>query len=127
MRFSTLILAMLLVMVHGKNRDADHYYSTAMAAAFLAHAMADTVVVATFMTSSHPACGDPVTPPQLDFSCVGDSWRAGAAAVNEPHLTSFDFVEAILRKTAPAACSPICAALWWPAIRPAGSSPCAMR
>ncbi len=90
----------LLVMVHGKNRDADHYYSTAMAAAFLAHAMADTVVVAPFMASSHPDCGDPVTPPQLDFSCVGDSWRAGAAAVNDPHLTSFDFVDAILRKAA---------------------------
>ena len=69
----------LLVMVHGKNRDADHYFSTAMAAAFLAHAMADTVVVAPFMASSHPDCGDPVTPPQLDFSCVGDSWRAGVA------------------------------------------------
>ena len=90
----------LLVMVHGKNRDADHYFSTAMAAAFLAHAMADTVVVAPFMASSHPDCGDPVTPPQLDFSCIGDSWRAGAAAVNEQHLTSFDFVDAILRKAA---------------------------
>jgi pimeloyl-ACP methyl ester carboxylesterase len=90
----------LLVMVHGKNRDADHYYATAMAAAFLAHAMADTVVVAPFMASSHPDCGDVITPPQLDFSCVGDSWRAGAAAVNEPHLSSFDFVDAILRKAA---------------------------
>ena len=90
----------LLVMVHGKNRDADHYFSTAMAAAFLAHDMADTVVVAPFMASSHPDCGDPVTPPQLDFSCVGDSWRAGAAAVNDPQLTSFDFVDAILRKAA---------------------------
>ena len=90
----------VLVMVHGKNRDADHYYNTAMAAAFLAHAMEDTVVVAPFMASSHPDCGDTITPPQLDFSCVGDSWRAGAAAVNDPHLTSFDFVDAILRKVA---------------------------
>lgn len=88
----------LLVMVHGKNRDADRYYGTAMAAAFLAHAMTDTVVVAPFMASSHPDCGDSVTPPQLDFSCVGDSWRAGAVAVNDAHLTSFDFVDAILRK-----------------------------
>ena len=90
----------LLVMVHGKNRDADRYYSTAMAAAFLAHAMEDTVIIAPFMASSHPDCGDTITPPQLDFSCIGDSWRAGAAAVNDPKLTSFDFVDAILRKAA---------------------------
>ena len=90
----------LLVMVHGKNRDADRYYSTAMAAAFLANALDNTVIVAPFMASSHPDCGDPITPPQLDFSCVGDSWRAGAAALNNPHLTSFDFVDAILRKAA---------------------------
>lgn len=90
----------LLVMVHGKNRDADRYYRTAMAAAFLANALDNTVVVAPFMASSHPDCGDPVTPPQLDFSCIGDSWRAGAAALNNPHLTSFDFVDAILHKAA---------------------------
>lgn len=90
----------LLVMVHGKNRDADNYYSTAMAAAFLAHAMEDTAIVAPFMASSAPDCGDPVTPPQIDFSCTGDSWRAGASAVSDPHLTSFDFVDEILRKAA---------------------------
>ena len=90
----------LLVMVHGKNRDADNYYSTAMAAAFLAHAMQDTAIVAPFMASSAPDCGDPVTPPQIDFSCSGDSWRAGASAVSDPHLTSFDFVDEILRKAA---------------------------
>ena len=95
-----LQITRVLVMMHGKNRDADHYYSTAMAAAFLAHAMQDTAVVAPFMASSAPACGDPVTPPQIDFSCSGDSWRAGASAVSDPHLTSFDFVDEILRKAA---------------------------
>ena len=90
----------VLVMMHGKNRDADNYFSTALAAAFLAQAMDDTAIVAPFMASSAPACGDPVTPPQIDFSCSGDSWRAGASAVSDPHLTSFDFVDEILRKTA---------------------------
>lgn len=88
----------LLVMVHGKNRDADNYYSTAMAAAFLAHAMQDTAIVAPYMASSARDCEDPVTPPQVDFSCTGDSWRAGASALSHPHLTSFDFVDEILRK-----------------------------
>ena len=88
----------LLVMVHGKNRDADNYYSTAMAAAFLAHAMADTAIVAPYMASSARDCEDPITPPQIDFSCTGDSWRAGASALSHPQLTSFDFVDEILRK-----------------------------
>ena len=90
----------LLVMVHGKNRDADNYYSTAMAAAFLAHAMDDTAIVAPFMASSARDCEDPVTPPQINFSCTGDSWRAGASALSDPHLTSFDFVDEIVRKAA---------------------------
>jgi pimeloyl-ACP methyl ester carboxylesterase len=88
----------LLVMVHGKNRDADNYFSTAMAAAFLAHAMEDTAIVAPYMASSARDCEDPITPPQIDFSCTGDSWRAGASALSHPHLTSFDFVDEILRK-----------------------------
>src|ERR1043166_9238595 len=34
-----------LVMVHGTNRNADHYFATSMAAAFLAGALGDTVVI----------------------------------------------------------------------------------
>src|SRR5262249_47870562 len=35
-----------LIMVHGTNRNADHYFSTAVAAAFLAGALDDTIVIA---------------------------------------------------------------------------------
>src|SRR5580700_5858602 len=35
-----------LIMVHGANRDADGYFRTALAAAFLAGALNDTVVIA---------------------------------------------------------------------------------
>src|SRR3954453_23087345 len=35
-----------LIMVHGTNRNADHYFDTAKAAAFLAGALDDTVVIA---------------------------------------------------------------------------------
>ncbi|MGH9887647.1 MAG: alpha/beta fold hydrolase, partial [bacterium] len=35
-----------LIMVHGAGRDADNYFRTALAAAFLAHALDDTLVVA---------------------------------------------------------------------------------
>ena len=35
-----------LIMVHGASRNADHYFATAMAAAFLAGAVDDTIVIA---------------------------------------------------------------------------------
>ena len=60
--------------------------------------MDDTAIVAPYMASSARDCEDPITPPQIDFSCTGDSWRAGASALSHPQLTSFDFVDEILRK-----------------------------
>src|SRR5438552_3106321 len=41
-----------LIMVHGTNRNADHYFSTAAAAAFLAGAVDDALVVAPRIASS---------------------------------------------------------------------------
>src|SRR5215831_17496883 len=41
-----------LIMVHGTNRNADHYFATAIAAAFLAGALDDTVVIAPRIASS---------------------------------------------------------------------------
>jgi pimeloyl-ACP methyl ester carboxylesterase len=38
-----------LIMVHGTNRNADHYFETATAAAFLAGALDDTIVIAPHM------------------------------------------------------------------------------
>jgi pimeloyl-ACP methyl ester carboxylesterase len=35
-----------MIMVHGAGRNADHYFETAMAAAFLAGALENTVVIA---------------------------------------------------------------------------------
>ena len=47
------------VMVHGTNRDADNYYRTALASAFLANALEDTVVIAPHIASHDRGCQDP--------------------------------------------------------------------
>src|SRR6266481_4039441 len=47
-----------LIMVHGTNRNADHYFSTAVAAAFLAGALDDTVVISPRIASSDRGCAD---------------------------------------------------------------------
>jgi pimeloyl-ACP methyl ester carboxylesterase len=85
-----------LIMVHGTNRNADHYFATATAAAFLAGALEDTIVIAPRII----ACNDKPEPNEVLWSCNGDSWRSGGAAASHPDLSSFDFTDEILRKLA---------------------------
>ena len=87
-------------MVHGTNRNADHYFTTATAAAFLAGALGDSVVISPRIASNAGSCKDTLAPNEVSWSCTGDSWRSGGAAVSHPDLTSFDFVDQILRKLA---------------------------
>jgi pimeloyl-ACP methyl ester carboxylesterase len=89
-------IARALIMVHGTNRNADHYFATAMAAAFLAGALDDTVVIAPHII----ACNDQPDVNEVVWSCGGDSWRSGGAATSHPELSSFDLADQILRKLA---------------------------
>jgi pimeloyl-ACP methyl ester carboxylesterase len=83
-----------LVMVHGTNRNADHYFTTATAAAFLAGALDDAEVISPRLT----ACNDKLEPNEVGWSCTGDSWRSGGVAATNPDLSSFDFMDEIVRK-----------------------------
>jgi pimeloyl-ACP methyl ester carboxylesterase len=94
-----------LVMVHGTNRNADHYFDTAMGAAFFADALSDTVVIAPALHSDEGACKDKLQPHEVSWSCNGDSWRSGGVAASSDNsngrkLTSFDFVDEVLKKLA---------------------------
>ncbi|MGH9142175.1 MAG: alpha/beta fold hydrolase, partial [Vicinamibacterales bacterium] len=89
-----------LIMVHGTNRNADHYFTTATTAAFLGRALDDTVVISPRIASAEGNCHDVLAANEVSWSCTGDSWRSGGAASKHPDLTSFDFVDAILRKLA---------------------------
>src|SRR6202050_1683759 len=51
-----------LILVHGAGRDADNYFRNALAAAFLAGALENTVVVAPRMASAAANCHDAVAP-----------------------------------------------------------------
>jgi pimeloyl-ACP methyl ester carboxylesterase len=92
-------LTRALVMVHGAGRDADHYFSTALAAAFLAGALDDTlVIVPRFASNDGGGCRDSLAANEVNWPCGGDSWRSGGVARNDPQLTSFDFADQILRR-----------------------------
>src|SRR5262249_6126376 len=88
------------VMVHGAGRDADNYFRTAVAAAFLAGALDDTIVIAPRFASAERGCQDALADHEVSWPCGGDSWRSGGVAAKDAPLTSYDFADAILRKLA---------------------------
>jgi hypothetical protein len=89
-----------LVMVHGAGRDADNYFRTALAAAFLAGALEDTVVIAPRFASNAAGCRDTLAANEVSWSCNGDSWRSGGTSASNDKLTSYDFTDQILHKLA---------------------------
>jgi len=88
------------VMVHGTNRDAGNYFRTALAAAFLAGALDNTIVIAPHIASASGSCQDQLERNEVSYSCGGDSWRSGGTSASSDKVTSFDFVDQILRKVA---------------------------
>jgi pimeloyl-ACP methyl ester carboxylesterase len=94
-----------LIVIHGMNRDADNYFKDATAAAFLAGALEDTVVIAPRIASAAGgSCRDVLAPNEVSWPC--NIWRSGGAAVSDAKVTSFDFTDEILRQLASKAAFP---------------------
>jgi hypothetical protein len=89
----------VFVLVHGAGRNADEYYRSAVAAAFLAGALESTLVIAPRLASNDGAgCRDVLAEHEVGWDC--GTWRSGGPAISHPALTSFDFLDAILRTVA---------------------------
>ena len=82
-----------LIMVHGTNRNADHYFHTAMAATFLAGALDDTIVIAPHLIIASDKKADN----EVVWPGGGDSWRSGGMSPSNPELSSFDVADELLR------------------------------
>jgi pimeloyl-ACP methyl ester carboxylesterase len=83
-----------LILVHGTRRNADHYFETATAAAFLAGALGNTVVI-----SPHFAADtDKVEPNEVLWPNRGDSWRSGGMSTSNPTISAFDFMDELVRQ-----------------------------
>jgi pimeloyl-ACP methyl ester carboxylesterase len=99
-----------LIFVHGINRDTDNHFRTALAAAFLAGALNDTVIVAPRFASNSSTpgnqigdCRDILAADEANWICEtqrADSWRSGGEAVGGNNASSFDFMDEILRRLA---------------------------
>ncbi|HTT12489.1 MAG TPA: alpha/beta fold hydrolase [Burkholderiaceae bacterium] len=89
-----------LIVIHGLSRDADNYFRHALAAAFLAGALDDTlIVVPRFASNQGGACKDELAPGELSWHCQprSDAWRNGGTAVDGT-VTTFDVVDELLRR-----------------------------
>jgi pimeloyl-ACP methyl ester carboxylesterase len=85
-----------LIMVHGAARNADHYFETATAAAFLAGALGNTIVIAPhFIDRRDSAAANEIVWPEGH-----DSWRSGGMSPSNPTLSSFDLMDEIVRELA---------------------------
>jgi pimeloyl-ACP methyl ester carboxylesterase len=85
-----------LIMVHGAGRNADHYFTTSMAAGFLAGALDNTVIIAPRFI----AAPDKPEPNEVVWPGRGDSWRSGGMSPSNPTLSSFDLADELLRELA---------------------------
>jgi hypothetical protein len=95
------------IMVHGAGRDADNYFRTAVAAAFLGGALDDTMVISPRFASNSGGgrgtgggCADPLASNEVNWPCGGDSWRSGGVSTSHKELNSYDFADELLRKLA---------------------------
>ena len=92
-----------LVLIHGGGRNAVPTFATAGAAALLNDALSDTLLIAPRFSSniSGSPCGDRLENLEANWGCEDrqpDSWRNGSTAKNDTTITSYDFIDVILRQ-----------------------------
>lgn len=85
-----------LIMVHGTNRNANDYFRTAVASAFLAGALENTVVIAPHFVIA----ADKPVPDEVDWPNGGDTWRSGGMSPSRPTLSAFDVADELLKQLA---------------------------
>lgn len=89
----------VFVLIHGAGRNADDYFRSATAAAFLGGALDNTLVISPRMASNDgTGCKDVLGENEISWHC--STWRSGGPSISHPTVTSFDFVDEILRKVA---------------------------
>lgn len=90
----------ILVIVHDTERDARAAFDVGRAAALAAGVADGTLVVAPrFSSNDGGLCRDTLRAREINWPCVGDSWRSGGMAAGRA-LSSFDLMDEILRRAA---------------------------
>ena len=85
----------MLIVIHGAGRNADDYFASGEAGAFLAQALETTLVVSPRFGSNTGTCKDALADGEISWGCGGTTdWRGGGKAGG---VDSFVFVEELMR------------------------------
>ena len=86
-----------MIIVHGASRNANDYFSTGLASAFLADALQNTIVISPrFAGNNGRACKDKLEEGEIAWDC-GD-WKNGFESLNSKGSYSYDLLDELLRK-----------------------------
>jgi hypothetical protein len=87
------------IVVHGAGRNADNYFVSAVAGAFVARKLDSTLVIAPRLASDTGGeCQDKLAPGEISWTCSGaEDWRGGGASRAHPALTTFHLIDEIIR------------------------------
>lgn len=93
-----------VIVIHGQGRNADGYFRHALAGAFLADALQNTLVISPrFASNEGKSCRDKLDADEIGWICLGPaSWRSGGeqATPGAKKFNSFDFMDAIVERLA---------------------------
>src|SRR6202521_4757883 len=100
-----------LVIVHGGGQNAANSFRTGLAAAFLAGALDNALVIAPRFASnaggvgnsSGGGCRDTMAPEEVNWTCdesQPDNWRNGGRALGQHSITSYDFIDKLMQELA---------------------------
>lgn len=95
-----------LILVHGSNLAAGYFFRHGTAAADLAGALDNTIVISAYFLDPYVGTRHRAEPEWLRqpnevvWPEGHTSWKAGGMSVTDPALSSFDYVDAIVRKLA---------------------------
>lgn len=95
-----------LILIHGSNLAGTYFFRHGIAAAILVGALDNTEVVSAYFLDPYVGKRHPAEPGQLRepnevvWSEGHTSWRAGGTSVTDPAISSFDYVDEIVRRLA---------------------------
>lgn len=96
---SDVRLTRALIVIHGAGRNADNYFVSGIAGAFLAGGFENTIVAAPrFAGAGSATCNDKLAAGEIAFRCGGSDWRGGGGVVDEKSTTSYDVIDDLIRR-----------------------------
>ncbi len=84
-----------MIIIHGQGRNANDYFQTGMAAAFLADALENTLVISPrFAGNTGTGCKDKLEDGEIAWDC-GD-WKNGLESLSAKGVFSYDLLDKLL-------------------------------